>query len=81
MDREACCSPWGHKESDTTDRLNWTESTEQDVVSSEAYLVYNKENISNKWEKDGLLNRFAGEMSNHWEKNRPISHTISTNYR
>ena len=22
----ACCSPWGHKESDTTKRLNWTES-------------------------------------------------------
>ena len=21
----ACCSPWGHKESDTTERLNWTE--------------------------------------------------------
>ena len=19
----ACCSPWGHKESDTTERLNW----------------------------------------------------------
>ena len=24
MDR-ACCSPWGHKESDMTERLNWTE--------------------------------------------------------
>ena len=21
----ACCSPWGHKESDTTEGLNWTE--------------------------------------------------------
>ena len=21
-DREACCSPWGHKEVDTTERLN-----------------------------------------------------------
>ena len=21
----ACCSPWGHKESDSTERLNWTE--------------------------------------------------------
>ena len=28
MDREgglACCSPWGHKELDMTERLNWTE--------------------------------------------------------
>ena len=23
----ACCSPWGHKESETTERLNWTEQT------------------------------------------------------
>ena len=23
----ACCSPWGHKESDTTEWLNWTEAT------------------------------------------------------
>ena len=22
-----CCSPWGHKESDTTEQLNWTELT------------------------------------------------------
>ena len=21
----ACCNPWGHKESDMTERLNWTE--------------------------------------------------------
>ena len=25
MDREACCGSWGHKESDTTAQLNWTE--------------------------------------------------------
>ena len=25
MDREACCCPWSHKESDTTEWLNWTE--------------------------------------------------------
>ena len=23
----ACCGPWGHKESDTTERLNWTDPT------------------------------------------------------
>ena len=22
----ACCSPWGHKESDTTEQLNWTDN-------------------------------------------------------
>ena len=25
-----CCSPWGCKESDTTERLNWTEGVQQD---------------------------------------------------
>ena len=25
----ACCSPWGHKESDTTERLNWTEGNQK----------------------------------------------------
>ena len=31
----ACCSPWGPKESDTTERLNWTELNETSV-----YFVY-----------------------------------------
>ena len=31
MNREdlACCGPWGHEESDTTERLNWTELNPQ----------------------------------------------------
>ena len=28
----ACCSPWGRKESDTTERLNWTENIEATQV-------------------------------------------------
>ena len=35
MDREAlaCCSPWGHKELDTTERLNWlTDSVVQGTI-------------------------------------------------
>ena len=27
----ACCSPWGHKESDTTEQLNWTETLMGDM--------------------------------------------------
>ena len=26
----ACCNPWGHKESDTTEQLNWMEQNVQD---------------------------------------------------
>ena len=34
MDREAwvCCSPWGRKESDTTERLNWTTSQHENYI-------------------------------------------------
>ena len=28
----ACCSPWGHKESDTTGRLNWTEKLDHSCI-------------------------------------------------
>ena len=28
----ACCDSWGHKESDTTERLKWTESPQQERV-------------------------------------------------
>ena len=29
----ACCSPWGHKASDITERLNWTEYTAWSCIS------------------------------------------------
>ena len=38
----ACCSPWGHKELDTTEQLNWTESTslgEQDRPASYIHVL------------------------------------------
>ena len=30
----ACCSPWGCKESDTTEQLNWSELNWDDMISS-----------------------------------------------
>ena len=27
----ACCGSWGHKESDTTERLNWTDNTKREI--------------------------------------------------
>ena len=41
----ACCSPWGHKESDTTERLNWmcighwVENKTNKVPTYEAYIL------------------------------------------
>ena len=45
MDREAwhaACSPWGHKESDMTERLNWTER---------------HRNEENSWNPDEFINQ------------------------
>ena len=38
-----CCSPWGRKESNTTERLNWTELCNasiyhKHIIASSAYL-------------------------------------------
>ena len=34
----ACCSPWGHKESDTTKRLNWTDI--KFIFLSSKWVIY-----------------------------------------
>ena len=36
--RLTCCSPWGHKESDTTEQLNWTELKAKAVSWSHIFL-------------------------------------------
>ena len=36
----ACCNSWGHKESDTTERLNWTEHIYQMIDVLKLNLVY-----------------------------------------
>ena len=36
----ACCSPWGRKESDTTEQLNWTE--EMGRLRNALYVVKNR---------------------------------------
>ena len=34
-----CCSPWGHKESNMTERLNWTEHIYYPVITHKEVLV------------------------------------------
>ena len=38
----ACCSPWGRKESDTTERLNWTEWSQCRAFHDSKYAALNK---------------------------------------
>ena len=33
-----CCSPWGRKESDMTERLNWSESNQEQVFDGIKYI-------------------------------------------
>ena len=38
----ACCSPWGRKEVDTTERLNWTERVRgKDITRLNYWKIYN----------------------------------------
>ena len=37
----ACCSSWGHKESNTTERLNWTELTHLKMEKSRMLIIPN----------------------------------------
>ena len=51
MDREACCSPWGRKESDITEQLNWAEvpflstSISGTSIFSLSYIKFHIENL------------------------------------
>ena len=36
----ACCSPWGRKESDTTEQLNWTESYNWNLYFSATFIQF-----------------------------------------
>ena len=53
----ACCSPWGRKESDTTERLNWTEL--QDFPGATAW----KENVTEESESSVLLSPSLSSLS------------------
>ena len=35
-----CCSPWGYKESDTTERLHWTDSLFQDISGFAGNFIF-----------------------------------------
>ena len=46
----ACCDSWGRKESDTTERLNWTELTEGECPSTVECINY-IQSYQEKWFK------------------------------
>ena len=48
----ACCDSWGRKESDTTERLNWTELNCEEIwdyvkLTNDTQMMFNQSNILN----------------------------------
>ena len=63
----ACCSPWGHKESDTTERLNsnnW--SKERPVVLISWGLCFSAQAAVTKHRKPGDLNNRNVSLGSWW---------------
>ena len=47
----ACCDSWGQKESDMTERLNWTELKEKWTIKPLKYMEETNAYCSTKWNK------------------------------
>ena len=61
----ACCESWGRKESDTTERLNWTESCYRNIIGKMCLMI----NISSfyHWENiHPILNNFKKLWCKHF---------------
>ena len=59
----ACCSPWGHKESDTTERLNWTFTEVRHWLHKEGMGSF--QNWAGRL-KQNIANRIFGNEKKIW---------------
>ena len=57
----ACCSPWGGKESDTTDWLNRTEQRETKDLNSGTYIISIFVSFIHKWFIDLMKSQSSGK--------------------
>ena len=66
-----CCSPWGHKESDTTERLNWTELSHwKDWCWSWAQILWPLMGRAYSFEKTLMLGKIEGMRRRGWQRMR-----------
>ena len=64
MDGEAlCCSPWGHKELDTTEQLNWTE-VDATTVENSMEISQKVKNRPILWYNSSTLGYLSEENEN-----------------
>ena len=73
----ACCNSWGRKESDTTERLNWTES--HVCCSKSSYVIYwlTALNIYSLWNMRKFIwhGSILSKISSGVQKNHRIVHS------
>ena len=81
----ACCSPWGHKELDTTDWLNWTETVAfiNYLVCSvgsvrEGGIEKEASNLEPVLRASELCSRLPGEESGGWHQRPRLSLTVAS---
>ena len=57
MDREVCCSPWGQKELDMTEQLNWTEQKQKRlrIFGRNTLKNYTKKGLNDPDNHNGVL--------------------------
>ena len=61
-----CCSPWGHKESDTTEQLNWTEPTWEAHTTqreSSPHLPQLEKAQAKQWRPSTAKNKLINKIS------------------
>ena len=68
----ACCSSWGHKESDMTEQLNWTDAHLCVYYSSAWAVVFKAPQVMFVW-LESLMWSLGIGIINHWLCNTPVS--------
>ena len=63
----ACYSPWSCKESDTTERLNWTELNQIDLPPLPSCVQKRKHPARTKWQNSLATHAISAEKMELWE--------------
>ena len=66
----ACCSLWGHEESDTTEWLNWTKQKQsyryREQTGTLFFLLPERKWVGDEWNRWGRLRRTSFQQQNKW---------------
>ena len=64
MDREVCCSPWGQKELDMTEQLNWTEQKQKKlrIFGRNTLKNYTKKGLNDPDNHNGLVTHLEPDI-------------------